>query len=45
MRKLKKSIIDGDIYEAAHNLAERQLIKPSLEALDMTHRHIAEYCD
>jgi len=45
LKDLPKTVVNWDIYEHAHALAEFQIVQPAIEALDMTHQHISEFCD
>lgn len=44
LKDLSKSVVNWDIYEQAHTLAEFQIVQPALDALDMTHQRIASFC-
>lgn len=45
LKEFPKGIVNGDLYEHAQAMAELQLVKPSLSALDLTYQTIADRCD
>jgi len=45
LRTFPKGLINGDLYEHAQAMAELQLTKPTLSALDLTYQTIADRCD
>lgn len=45
LKEFPKTLVDGDLYEHAHSMAEYQIAYPASAALDLTIEYLAERCE